>query len=217
MNPKKGTYIRLQAKPGKENALANLLTAGGGIVKETEPATLLWFALQLDDTTFGIFDLFPNEAGRSAHFAGEVAKALQEKASDLVEGGWNEGVIKNVENCDVLASKIAPAFPPKLQEATLIHLTANRGKEIDLADFLTGGAPLVEETEPETLYWFALQFDENHFGIFDLFADPSGREKHFAGEVAKALEGKAPDLVQGGWGDGVLKNIKNYTVLASNH
>jgi quinol monooxygenase YgiN len=33
-------------------------------------------------STFGIFDAFPNEAGRQAHLAGRVAAALMAKASE---------------------------------------------------------------------------------------------------------------------------------------
>ncbi len=215
MTPKEATYIRLQAKPGKESDLANFLIGGGAIVEETEPATLLWFALQLNDTTFGIFDCFPDESGRRAHFAGNVAKALNEKASELVQGGWDEGVLKNIQNSKVLASKMPLETPSVIQEATSILLTANPGKEADLATFLSGGAAVVEETEPETLYWFALQLDQKTFCIFDLFADNSGRRAHFAGNVAKALSEKASELVQGGWEQGVLKNVQNFKVLTS--
>lgn len=214
--PQEATYISLQAKPGKEIDLTNFLISGGKVVQETEPKTLLWFALQLNDKTFGIIDFFPDETGRSLHFEGKVAAALKENAPELVQGGWDEGVLNNVKNSKVLISKIASDLPSKIQEATFICLKANPGKESALANFLMAGGVLVEETEPETLCWFALQMDKGTFGIFDLFLDNAGREKHFAGRVAHALKENAAELVQGGWEKGVLENVKNFKVLTSN-
>ena len=73
-------WVRLDAKPGKEKEVADFLRGGLAIVQE-EPATIAWFAIQMGPSTFGIFDAFPNEAGRQAHLAGRVAAALMAKAS----------------------------------------------------------------------------------------------------------------------------------------
>ena len=62
-------WVRLDAKPGKEKEVADFLRGGLAIVQE-EPATMAWFAIQMSPSTFGIFDAFPNEAGRQAHLAG---------------------------------------------------------------------------------------------------------------------------------------------------
>ena len=99
------TYIKLEAAPGKGPELAALLTAAGPIVAETEPKTLFWAALQIDETSFAIFDIFANNAGREAHFAGQVAGLLKERAAELVAGGWDDGVVANVHNFDILAIK----------------------------------------------------------------------------------------------------------------
>jgi quinol monooxygenase YgiN len=50
--------------------------------------------------TFGIFDAFPDEAGRNAHLSGRVAAALMEKASDLLAQP------PTIEKIDVLAAKL---------------------------------------------------------------------------------------------------------------
>lgn len=68
------------------------------VQKETE--TTAWFAIRLGPTTFGIFDAFPNEAGRQAHLTGEVAKALMAKASDLFSQP------PSISKIEVLASKL---------------------------------------------------------------------------------------------------------------
>lgn len=91
--------VRLEARPGKEEDVANFLRGGLALVEE-EPATLLWFAIQMGPTTFGIFDAFPDEDGRQAHLAGKVAAALMEKASELLAQP------PAIEKVDVLAAKL---------------------------------------------------------------------------------------------------------------
>ena len=91
--------VRLEAKPGKESDVAKFLRDGLAIV-DAEPATTAWFALQLGPSTFGIFDAFPNEAGRQAHLSGRVAAALAARALELFS------MPPSIEEVDVLASKL---------------------------------------------------------------------------------------------------------------
>lgn len=91
--------VRLEAKPGKEAALRDFLNSGLALVEE-EPATTAWFAIQMGPATFGIFDAFPDEAGRQAHLNGKVAAALMANASELLA---QPPVIEKV---DVLAAKL---------------------------------------------------------------------------------------------------------------
>jgi quinol monooxygenase YgiN len=91
--------VRLEAKPGKEAEVEEFLRGGLPIVEE-EPATTTWFALKLGPSTFGIFDTFPDDAGRQAHLSGRVAAALMQKASELLA---QPPVIEKVE---VLATKL---------------------------------------------------------------------------------------------------------------
>ena len=102
---KTATFIMIEAAPGQSDQLAALLRAAGPIVAKTEPGTLFWAGLQIDKTTFAIFDIFADEAGRAAHFDGQVAGLLMEKSGDLVRGGWTDGVVANVRNYDILAIK----------------------------------------------------------------------------------------------------------------
>ena len=57
-------FVRLEAKPGKETEVERFLLGGRSIVEE-EPATTAWFAIRLGPSTFGIFDAFPDQPGRS--------------------------------------------------------------------------------------------------------------------------------------------------------
>jgi len=92
-------FVRLEAKPGKEKDVENFLRGGLAIVQE-EPATTAWFAIRMGPSTFGIFDAFPNEAGRQAHLTGKVAAALMAKAADLLAQP------PQIEKVDVLAAKL---------------------------------------------------------------------------------------------------------------
>jgi quinol monooxygenase YgiN len=75
-------FARLEAKPGKEAAVADLLATGLALARE-EATTPIWFALRLSPTTFGVFDAFHDEAGRQAHLAGPIAQALVANTPEL--------------------------------------------------------------------------------------------------------------------------------------
>ena len=74
---------RLEAKPGKEKEVADLLKSALSLA-QAEPGTVDWFALQLGPLTFGIFDTFETEEGRKAHLSGPIAAALMAKAPELL-------------------------------------------------------------------------------------------------------------------------------------
>ncbi|WP_216825886.1 hypothetical protein [Sulfitobacter sp. SK012] len=181
-------------------------------MKETEPGTELWFALQAQDT-LAIFDVIVDEGARTAHFSGAVAGALKENANTLVKGGWEAGVVANINNANVLSAK-TPVDLYTATTATYIKLEAAPGQSERLAALLTAVGPIVADTEPKTLFWVALQIDENNFAIFDIFADNFGREAHFAGQVSEPLNTQSDDLVAGGWDAGVVANVSNFDILA---
>jgi quinol monooxygenase YgiN len=89
---------RLEAKPGKEDEVAEFLKSALPLA-QAEPGTIQWFALQLGPSTFGIFDTFNEESGREAHLSGPIAAALMAKAGELLS---QPPVIEKVE---LLASK----------------------------------------------------------------------------------------------------------------
>jgi quinol monooxygenase YgiN len=95
-----GVLARLEAKPGKEEEVATFL-AGALPLAEQERATTAWFAIRIGPSTFGIFDAFPDDAGRDAHLSGPIATALMEKAGELLSEP------PTIEKVDVLASKLA--------------------------------------------------------------------------------------------------------------
>jgi len=67
---------------------------------QEEPGTVAWFGIRLVPTSFGIFDVFPDEAGRQAHLSGRVAATLMSKAPELF------ATPPVIEKIDVLAAKL---------------------------------------------------------------------------------------------------------------
>jgi len=95
---KVGLFVKLQAKPGKEAELAQLLKGALALAQE-EKETTVWYALQFGPSTFGVFDAFDGEPGRTAHLQGRIAAALMAKAPDLL------AQTPNIERLDILAAK----------------------------------------------------------------------------------------------------------------
>lgn len=96
---KVGLFVRLKAKPGKESEVEAFLKSGLPLA-EAEPATTAWFAIKMGPSTFGIFDAFPDDAGRQAHLTGRIAAALMAKAADLLAEA------PAIEKVVVLAAKL---------------------------------------------------------------------------------------------------------------
>ena len=95
----KALFVKLEAKPGKEKEVAKFLRDGQGLVQQ-EAATIAWFGIRLGPTTFAIFDAFADDSGRDAHLSGKLAKALMEKAPELLAEP------PKIEKADVLADRI---------------------------------------------------------------------------------------------------------------
>jgi quinol monooxygenase YgiN len=78
-----GLLVRLEAKPGKGEALGGFLEAGRELAL-AEEGTVTWYAFRIDETHYGIFDTFESDEGRQAHIEGEIPKALGRVADDLL-------------------------------------------------------------------------------------------------------------------------------------
>ena len=95
----KALIVRLQAKPGQEETLADFLGEALPLVQQ-EPETIAWFALRIDASSFAIVDAFPDDAGRRAHLDGAVAAALGERGPELLAQP------PKTESVDVIAAKL---------------------------------------------------------------------------------------------------------------
>ena len=94
----KALLVRLEALPGKERELADFLIGARSIVLD-EPGTVAWFAVQFGPSTFGVYDVFPDDEARDAHLSGGVGQAL----------GPNVGVLfsePDIQKIDILADKL---------------------------------------------------------------------------------------------------------------
>src|SRR6516225_6194721 len=94
----KALFVRLEAKPGKEHAVADFLDAGLEMTNR-EATTPIWFALKLSLTTFGVFDAFASEEDRQAHLHGGMAQSLMARAGEML------ACPPSIEQFDVLGMK----------------------------------------------------------------------------------------------------------------
>ena len=74
---------RVEAKPGKEEAVEQFLKSALSLAEE-EKDTISWYALKIGPSTFGIFDTFNDEEGRETHLKGKIAAALMQHADELL-------------------------------------------------------------------------------------------------------------------------------------
>jgi quinol monooxygenase YgiN len=94
-----GLLATLNAKPGKADDLASFLESALPLA-QAEDDTIAWFAIKVDNTTYGIFDVFPGPEGRQAHLDGPIAAALMAKADELLSSP------PDIKPIDVLAAKM---------------------------------------------------------------------------------------------------------------
>ena len=88
----------LRAKPGKENELEDVSQVGSAPGRRRARHHDL-VRRQAGAGQFGIFDTFPDEAGRNAHLNGPIAKALMAKADELLADP------PQIEKLEILAAK----------------------------------------------------------------------------------------------------------------
>jgi quinol monooxygenase YgiN len=95
----KRLIVRLEPKPGQEEAVAAFLDSAVALVQE-ESETVAWFAFRSGGSSFAIVDVFPDEDGRRAHLNGAVAAALEEHGLELLAQP------PLIESVDALATKL---------------------------------------------------------------------------------------------------------------
>jgi quinol monooxygenase YgiN len=179
MSVTKGLLVRLDAQHRKDAEVETFLESALPLV-QAEPGTSAWFAVRFGRSEYGIVDVFPDEAARSAHLQGAVAAALGAQRDDLF------GAPPAIERFEVIASKLPAAATEAVTKGLLLTFNAKAGKDDDVAEFLRSAQPLVED-EPETAAWFAIRLDSGPYGIFDVFPDNGGRFRHLTGHVPREL------------------------------
>lgn len=94
-----GLLATLVARPGKADDLASFLSDALPLA-QAEDDTIAWFAIKIDERTYGIFDAFPSDEGRQAHLSGPIAAALMANADELLSSP------PDIKPIDVLAAKL---------------------------------------------------------------------------------------------------------------
>jgi len=186
----KGLLVRMEIKPGKDAEVEGFLRSALSKL-DYEPATSAWFAVRFGRSEYGIFDAFPDEAGRQAHLGGAVARGLMERVGTF----FSEA--PRIQPLDVLASKL-PDSPPAepVAKGLLLTFRARTGHEPQVEQFLRDAQGFVRQ-EPKTTSWFALRLADGEYGIFDAFPDNGGRFTHLTGHVPRELAKHALTLLGG--------------------
>ncbi|MEV4615146.1 antibiotic biosynthesis monooxygenase [Kitasatospora sp. NPDC049258] len=94
-----GLLARIEAKPEYADQVAGLLGEALQLAREEEH-TVTWFAFRESATTFGVFDTFEDERGRTAHLQGRIAEALMEAAKTMLSSP------PDIRPVDLLAVKL---------------------------------------------------------------------------------------------------------------
>jgi quinol monooxygenase YgiN len=190
-----GLLVRLEAQHGREAELEDFLRSAQALVAQ-EPATSAWFAVRFGRSEYGIFDAFPDEAGRQAHLSGAVAAQLMGPGRQLLARD------PQIQRLSLLAHKLPPATEAgvAVTRGLLLTFKAKQGHESQVERFLRDAQGLVEG-EPGTTAWFALHLETGEYGIFDVFPDNMARLSHLSGQVpreltkhALSLLGSVPDM-----------------------
>lgn len=98
MSVKLGFLATLEAKQGKGRELGEFLRAGRELALREE-GTVTWYAFQIDETHYGIFDTFETDDARTAHLNGPIPEALGKVADDLLASA------PSIQPVDVIAVK----------------------------------------------------------------------------------------------------------------
>ncbi|ERH41348.1 hypothetical protein N751_17215, partial [Legionella pneumophila str. Leg01/11] len=69
-------------------------------IVQNEPETITWYAVRIGESSFGIFDTFPNDSARDTHLSGQLAVALMSKAEELLAKP------PLIEKVDLIAAKL---------------------------------------------------------------------------------------------------------------
>ncbi|WP_328669948.1 antibiotic biosynthesis monooxygenase [Streptomyces sp. NBC_00322] len=94
-----GLLARIEAKPEYADKVEALLRGALQLAREEEH-TVTWFAFRESATTFGVFDTFENEEGRTGHLQGRIAAALMEAAETMLSSA------PDIRPVDLLAVKL---------------------------------------------------------------------------------------------------------------
>lgn len=95
---KVGLLARIECKEENVAQVEELLCSALALA-EKEEQTVTWYAFREGPTTFGIFDTFADDTGRTAHLQGQIAAALMGVADTAL------ATAPDIRPIEVLAAK----------------------------------------------------------------------------------------------------------------
>jgi len=189
-----GIRATLVPQPSKAQQVHNVLTSMKPLAV-SENNTQHWFSVKYNDEFdgtpggFGFFSTFASEAARKTHLHGEVLKSLSSNA-DLFSGS------PDVHPVNILAHKLPTNTGHSPVVGAQIIMKTKPGLSNRVKRILTGRYYNEVNQEDGTPIWFALQIDDNTFGLFATFESQANQVGHLNGhavwhlmdEVAHSLE-----------------------------
>jgi quinol monooxygenase YgiN len=196
----RGLLVRMEAKRGRDGAVEDLVRSGLSSVRR-EASTLAWFGVRSSRRELAIFDVFESESALEAHLAGPMARALGDRATELLVAP------PSIQRIDILADKIPAQMPVRTRKALLLTFDGKAGHEREVESFLRNARSIVD-AEPRTVAWFAFRMGHT-YGIFDAFPDGAARMAHLIGHVPRELTKHALSLL------GSMPHMRMLDVLAA--
>lgn len=183
--------IRLDGRPGRDADVENFLLSALPAVQR-EALTSAWFALRYGRGEYGIFTAFPTVDARDAHLADRTIRSMMDHSDALFLRQ------PRIHRCAVLANKLALPVTSmeSVTKALMLSFRPRAGHILEVEQFLRDAKATVMH-EPKTSAWFALQLDDGHYGIFDVFPDTGGRFVHLTGHVPRELAKHSLSLLGG--------------------
>ncbi len=155
-----------------------------------ERTTHAWFAIRYMRGEFGVFTVFNDEAGRTAHLEGKSAQKIFAEVHRLVM------TPPKVFSGDILAYKMPTIVPENATKGLVVRFKAKAGREEEIAQLMRDAKPWIE-AETGTIAWFAVRYDTQYYGLFSLFQDNTHRFAHVAGKLPRELAKNALTFLGG--------------------
>ncbi len=130
----KGVLFMLKAKQGHESQLRQFLMDARALVMDEE-GTVAWFAQQLDDGHYAIFDVFADNGGRFAHLTGQVPRELTKHALSLLGGLPDIGLLDVLAHSAKAAETAEPGADEIRQGGTEDLMVSGNGGTLPLKGF----------------------------------------------------------------------------------
>jgi hypothetical protein len=183
--PTKGLLIQLEVLKGKEPEAEQLL-------RKTLLTTgcFACFLIHFKENHYGIFGAFNSNKNRLFYLKSIAMKELRQQDNILFT---NPPIIQKL---DILANKLPVSTTQPVSDTKGILFTF-KGKESEEynTELFLRKAKLLADEEPGITSWFALDFNNGQYGIFEVFPDHQARITHLTGALPKKMIRKSSSIL----------------------